>query len=607
MGVRLTSIQFHTGHAGDPTLPLVRVRIPGINEVDPVDLPEWSAGRSRIAKDAPAAFCLSLLNGRAPQIRIRLDRDALGPETLYLRALEPSGANLLGRVGMPDGLAVDFAEAANVIVVADLTEAQLDRVAIHDDTWDWQWRTDTSEPWQDLVRTRHRIMVGLAPPLTDPWSATVLPWTDVFEVAAGWAAGATTLDGAARRITRAVFSLGETSADHPQFVYDPAGSFADGNFDCAGFLAAIAADDHSEEFPTVLACTDASSIVSTFANVLGCALLQVQINVDGQITTNPVRCVGQAEFCSRQFIFHEVAAKGAAQGVWDACLMVDSDVDPALLPFAGFNAAGVPMQLYLERFLSSGSLGLKPGAAVIDGGNRPLGPLKSGVARGFVTPPEEPIPAGGNWFYWNLQVPATLLAPLVEVNRFPPQVPAPGLPCYDAIWTLQDSLQPKIRVQIESFFSIAAARLALEARRHSVAEPMTPRAIGNIGYASLSGATIFFVRGSLLVALRCAGATRQPVTPFAHKVDAFLSEPVAPQGFAMVPGVGAVDLGKLLETTDAAGNPVWYRVFTETGEVRVLDNEPVYLARQRGPQTVAVMTYSPSGSPTPSQYHFDLQ
>src|SRR5947209_6403080 len=216
MNIRLASLQFHTGLATDPTLLLARLRSLNSNDTDPVPVPEWLAGRSRTAKDAPVAICLSLLNGTSPHVRIAIERQAADSPTIFLRALDGSGGNLLGRVGMPDGIEFDFGEAATAIRDVELAETELASVAIHDDIWDWQWRIRASDPWQDLARTRHRVMVCLAPPKTAPWSE-LTPWIDVLEVAARWAAGATTPDGVARRVTRAVFALGVTSPAQTQF------------------------------------------------------------------------------------------------------------------------------------------------------------------------------------------------------------------------------------------------------------------------------------------------------------------------------------------------------------------------------------------------------
>src|SRR5262249_13652631 len=94
-------------------------------------------------------------------------------------------------------------------------------------------------------------------------------------------------------------------------------------------------------------CSDCATAVSTFANVLGCDLAQCRLGrpAPGMSSTgaifdlNPILAIGFAPpdpgpTCNC-FFYHEVAWKSVSDGrgrVFDGCLMIDGDRDPAALP-----------------------------------------------------------------------------------------------------------------------------------------------------------------------------------------------------------------------------------------------------------------------------------
>jgi hypothetical protein len=142
-----------------------------------------------------------------------------------------------------------------------------------------------------------------------------------------WASGAKELDDAAGRITQAVFDLGKSLV-----TYCSGSSYADDTFDCTSFLSLFR--DHKGLGQT-LNCSDCATIVSTFANALGCDLWQSRIDSNHIFTTNYIRLIGEPSFDKVDFAFHEVAWKDECSfnnDLFDACLELDDDGKPTRPP-----------------------------------------------------------------------------------------------------------------------------------------------------------------------------------------------------------------------------------------------------------------------------------
>jgi hypothetical protein len=338
------------------------------NAVQPVAVPEWRNGVSVNPEDSPAAYAQNPTRGhrltiqaqfhrtdeRLTSVRIRaVDADRTPPEPtgcwslllwllwLLLRALT---GNVLGSV---KARTVTFpASGQTGFETFRLTGVRLWRVGVGARTtnWRWQYRLATG-PWVDFASTAHRIYVLLDVP-TGPWQQTPyqpgnvqLPWTDVLDHACAWAVGAMTADDAATKVTAAVFALGPAT-----MRYDcPGGGsthYASPGFDCTAFLDLVRGGAGNGIYVN---CTDCATIVSTFANALGCDLWQSQMGYF--FALNPIKAVGSPIWepaClssgygwTGSFSYHEVAWKGAAgvaEQVFDGCLQVDGDVDPTTPP-----------------------------------------------------------------------------------------------------------------------------------------------------------------------------------------------------------------------------------------------------------------------------------
>jgi hypothetical protein len=242
----------------------------------------------------------------------------------------------------------------------ELVAPQLDRVGvgIHTLRWAWQYRRGAGDVWENIGESSHRIYALLRKP-TAPWKQmpfraanTQLPWTDVMDYACQWASGARDVEDAGQQVTRNLFDLGSSLIE-----YDCAGG---GNchyatpvgagFDCTAFLGLLRGGPGNDRYVN---CTDCATIVSTFANVLGCDLWQSRMGTlvpPGIIFfgVNPIMSIGSNGFslpCGWPgFTYHEVAWTNncrADDEVYDACCQVNGTADPSRAPRIPLLAAGL--------------------------------------------------------------------------------------------------------------------------------------------------------------------------------------------------------------------------------------------------------------------------
>jgi hypothetical protein len=227
------------------------------------------------------------------------------PRTPVTPALEPSIGTKTGSISFLGSNTVKSDPIGFV-------NSRLDCVACRDITLEWTWNGGS------VQQTTHRLYVILAPP-TLPWGADPVDserwlWPEVLDFAANWAEGATDTDKAATRITRAVFALGQRDIHQGGLRYGNMG-YVPLDFDCAKFLKHL----HGTEINSNVDCRDLASIVSTFANALGCRLQQAQFG--GANLPPTIRLIGGTPLAT--FRFHELAWNGvgaAGEKVWDACL-----------------------------------------------------------------------------------------------------------------------------------------------------------------------------------------------------------------------------------------------------------------------------------------------
>lgn len=314
------------------------------NETETVVVPEWRCGVSILPDDSPAAYARDEI-GENP-ITIKAKFKCINPKItlVEVRAIDPT--RNLESFPVVEGNAIGEVAAREITFDTncetefesfDLINVDIRNrgVSSNISTLIWQCRLRPSDNWSYLTTTHHRIYTLLDVPncawRQQPFDGRniQLPWTEVLDYACQWASGAQEIDEAAGRITQAVFDLGKSLV-----VYDGPSTYADLTFDCTSLLNLFRDD---KGLGQTLNCSDCATIVSTFANAVGCDLWQSRIGTK-PFVTNPIRLIGERRFDNVDFEYHEVAWKDACSfndDLFDACLEVDADEEPTKPPQTG--------------------------------------------------------------------------------------------------------------------------------------------------------------------------------------------------------------------------------------------------------------------------------
>jgi hypothetical protein len=375
------------------------------NASEIVHVPEWERGISVNAADSVAAYATKEIQGNTLTIMVKLERTNLSLQSVEVRAIAPppvesperllqlflspllmwpgyyyyyyqlysqflqqsSAGNVLGDV---KARSVSFnANGETDFERFELQNVKLQSqgVGIGNIAWQWQYRVTPELPWQNFATSRHRIYSLLQTP-TAPWQQfpftrenTQLPWTDVLEYACRWATGARAPGVAATSITREIYQLGESILEYGC----PIGAmtqYALFYFDCTGFLERLSGGYGNGQYVN---CSDCATIVSSFANALGCDLWQSRMvpQIGLVFPTNPILGIGGKRWerpCGFVgFTYHEVAWQGAAlanDAVFDACLLLNGSSNPTQAPFVPLLPANIIFGLpgtrrYLDRLV----------------------------------------------------------------------------------------------------------------------------------------------------------------------------------------------------------------------------------------------------------------
>lgn len=327
------------------------------NETLFVNVPEWCSGVSANPEDSPAAYALCETRGNPLTIQAKFRCTDPNVVAIEVRAMD-ARINLpfleSGVLGLVAWLARPLLRRIVKNVLGEIKEKYIfpcegetdfetfelknvriweQGVSVNDIAWRWQYRLNRDSPWVDFEISKHRIYTILRVPKR-PWrqepyvnTNTQLPWSEVLDYACNWASSARLVDDAATRITQGVNNLGPSVVRFRSGSHYITGVW--GNFDCTAFLRRLRGGADTSSFVN---CTDCATIVSTFANTLGCDLWQSRMS---GFTYNPIKKIGESKWSTDAFDFHTVAWEGECDegnDVYDACLKVDGDEDPANSP-----------------------------------------------------------------------------------------------------------------------------------------------------------------------------------------------------------------------------------------------------------------------------------
>jgi hypothetical protein len=350
------------------------------NATDFVTVPEWRRNISVNPSDSPAAYAISEARGHTITIKAKFRRTNPNLQFVEVRAIDPDrdsppegggcagwllwllraitralfgNINIMGEVQartiifLPNG-ETDF-EVFNLTPAFGNPGVRADTI-----TWNWQYRQDSADSWHTFETTRHLIYSVLEVPKS-PWQQTPflpmndqLPWTEALDYACSWARLAGDHDTAAGRVTERVNNLGPTIIEYdcPGFgSHHYSFPLADPTiFNCTAFLERLRGGIGEGQYVN---CTDCASIVSTFANLLGCDLWQSRMGtvwlnnslIGSSFALNEILGIGSSVWQTAcgwgSFTYHEVAWKDACTSdneIFDACLKVDGDDDPTTDP-----------------------------------------------------------------------------------------------------------------------------------------------------------------------------------------------------------------------------------------------------------------------------------
>ncbi len=272
------------------------------------------------------------------------------PTATEVRVLPPEGTSFEG-----DGL---FGH--DEVLSATTTTSPVPAVGRYD--LSLVWRFEARAPggdWQAVpgeIVTVHRLYGLVDEPIFDFASVPHRPWVDVVDTVAGWVDGRTSdADEVAGQIVEGVYyELGlRYDRERGASFYTNYGSgFSDAVFDASQFQDRANGD--------VINCSDAASIVSSYANMMGIDLRYhiLTHRTDTGFDLNFIQAIGwmgftETPFTSGRGAFRYHAVVGPPDGrFFDATLALDGDGTPTALPSVLLLAEGMMPDDY-KRDLSS--------------------------------------------------------------------------------------------------------------------------------------------------------------------------------------------------------------------------------------------------------------
>lgn len=211
-------------------------------------------------------------------------------------------------------------------------------VRLSDDVW--RWGIVTESGFIPMASTGpHRIYTILEMPVA-PWDQSAgsdqNPWASALEYSCAWAEHATSEPAAAGGVASSINGL-KNSLNEPVFTYDMDGGATHYRTGSLFELTQCLNDINSDNSGFICNCSDCANFVTTFSNLLGCALWSGHMSSNFDL--NEIVAIGQPSFgCPNWgcgFSYHAVAWAGncaSTDNIYDACLKVDGNGDPMSAP-----------------------------------------------------------------------------------------------------------------------------------------------------------------------------------------------------------------------------------------------------------------------------------
>jgi hypothetical protein len=619
------------------------------NQNEDVAVPEWNRGMT-LPGDSRAAYSVNQILANGLTIKAQFRRQPADPTTVEIHATGRSG-NVLGNV-KPRTIA--FAGELSAFELFELDSPPGNPgVGLWDISWDWFVAGGL------VQTTAHRVYTILDAPKA-PWgqagssfSGFQVPWTEVLEHACLAASGAMNVDEAAAKLTRWVYSLGDSKLKYNDYGSGSSCFTIQGMnaFKCTSFLAALSNGRGSKE---TVNCVDCATILSSFANILGCELSQSQIGFEFQ--TNLIQKIGSDYHTAQPFRFHEVAWKFPAGGsptVFDCCVQIDGDTnmtDDNFSPILGINfPMGSPTGFYYHGRL------IKPtrrGRACREWpGTRKLRKIENGggvltrvrveetqlqlLAEEYEFPSwrgsevSEPPKEKCESHYANVvaaaEKPSTSEQSLFLKNfGFSKDQGSPSgwkprdvksyraepdpVRVTEAVWSSGDCSGATLRVITYECSSLASARSFLLALLAEFQVPGIKRrtafilgdkqvTIGDVAFAGQDEVVLLFARANNVIFIQNVGHTPVSVSQFAHELDQDMaSNPEPEKGqeikmeqFEISSKQACVGDEILIQTGTECEKETRFKFFAPGGQVFLKGDDLMYRPRNAGEQSIIIL------------------
>ncbi|MEG0839425.1 MAG: LamG-like jellyroll fold domain-containing protein [Hydrogenoanaerobacterium sp.] len=304
--------------------------------------PEWNADRGD-SQFAPALYCISdFTEGTVKKpiaIFAQFKSGSIVTQTLYVRAKETSGGifgdSTVASVELKSGETryVELLFSAHSITSSGIDKKQV--------TLSWQYSRDQKDWSNMLINTKLTIYIIPEQPKV-PWGwqdadeRVSRPWTAALDVYADALRGLKTTDAVAAAITKKV-------NEDPFLLYD---KNSGASYFCCFYKpnntkkhAFMLTRFFNRRVSCILNCTDCATIVTTFANLYGCSLTEIQMGPSkGGFDCNKIESIGypgvwEKPFMGTGFSYHEVACRNTGNAIkqkliYDACLKLNNSTTP---------------------------------------------------------------------------------------------------------------------------------------------------------------------------------------------------------------------------------------------------------------------------------------
>jgi hypothetical protein len=324
---------------------------------EPVHIPEWERGE----KTFPAAY---IINKNITIVaRFSINKSVKFNAKIWAETI-------IGQLGYVEEKEVKFQDGKSELIPFNVFGTTPGKITSFFQEWRWYFQdinNDESLP-MEIGDSKNKVYVILAEPQS-PWktSGQTEPWTDALDWSCKWANCETAPEGAAGKITKALFKtiggLYDTLEGRARYT-DLDGTDGEG--------APFALTNFIDYFPKVgvVNCNDMGKSLVTFSNVVGCGMSYQSVYYLGGYlnciyaigrgwNNNPFyELSGHSPIVGRNcgersgrtsFSYHTFGS--ISSNVFDASLTVDTDSSPDCPPFTETWMINQPWDRYKKRLI----------------------------------------------------------------------------------------------------------------------------------------------------------------------------------------------------------------------------------------------------------------